>query len=698
MQEDLFDDISDAEWDEGTSTDEDSDGEDAVPASYEDFEAALSAAAPLKKPKGSNREGSVTLRLADLPRRPRAPPPAQLVQKPVARPGMAEAAQPLPPPPPPQLAGPPKPRSPEQLPAVPVAPPPLLKKPPGEVKKAVVAKKPPPPPPPPVELMKAPVKPVPAAAVVPAPVAASIPPPVVSITPPPAVSITPPPPAAAAIARPPPIPQPVAPIPSKVVVVVPSEPLGVAPVAAVVKEETTTAVAPVEEVAEKKEEVEEKGAVQQVTTASTTVATITPTTKEVTTTATIINKPAPPPSPPSQSRTSKREQPQKDNERFDRRARSLTAAEALRSGGNGSGGVPGQTQVSVWQINAAGVLVSEENGDIFGFIPLTELSHAHVSAVLAEEKRILAENPVAERSVGRRAAMSILRNQQFLVQVLAVDRDSGHVILSERAADRSLARLSPQTLSPEVLALAATMVGELVTARIRNVRPFGVFLDFMLGELPAFGLVHTSEISWDTLSSSPALTLTAGQEITARLTHVDISKGRIFLSIRRATANPLLQTLDSLLSSSVIPRYDTTTTTTTTTDSTTNRDGGVMPVERQTLDAAVDVRPFMGDMDVAVKFAESVLEVEGVISAELGSRLEGRASSPGVEIYMAKDATTTTSSSSGGSGDDEGPTTYKLVLRQGRDVQEVKVLSTLQRAALREVAAELVAGLRTESQ
>ena len=127
-----------------------------------------------------------------------------------------------------------------------------------------------------------------------------------------------------------------------------------------------------------------------------------------------------------------------------------------------------------------------------------------------------------------------------------------------------------------------------------------------------------------------------------------------------------------------------------------------MPVERQTLDAAVDVRPFMGDMDVAVKFAESVLEVEGVISAELGSRLEGRASSPGVEIYMAKDATTTTtttsSSSSGGSGDDEGPTTYKLVLRQGRDVQEVKVLSTLQRAALREVAAELVAGLRTESQ
>lgn len=391
----------------------------------------------------------------------------------------------------------------------------------------------------------------------------------------------------------------------------------------------------------------------------------------------------------------------RDRERAARHIRSLEIASALQESN-------GQTEVKVWQVNAAGLLVTSADG-LTGFIPLTEMSHKHAAAVLTEERRLSALPEAVEGPALRRAAMSILKDLTFLVEVIALDKEAGRVILSERAAVRSMATRPSEAPSSAALSLAAAAVGQLVPARIRSVRPFGVFVDFPLKnedgtDEMAFGLVHSSELSWDAYPTSsqnggapsgaapnsktsqqigvPGALFIPGQQVTARLTHVDFAKGRIFLSIKRATPNPLLETLDSLLANAGgTPAV-----------ANDGASASAVPGPRQTMDASVDVRPLLGDLEVAQKFAEAVVETEGVVSATLGVRLESRASSPDVEVYMAKE-----SAVSEGEDDGKAPKVYKLVLRKGRDVQEVEVACMLDRASLRELAAATVAKIGADA-
>jgi hypothetical protein len=627
-------DISDEEWDQGASTDEETVvvEQNLPPPTYEEFEAALRGGSNSsgKSKAKAKQGGSISFNLRDIPKKP------SLVGKPTARPGMQEAAQPPPPPPPPTLGTRPRPRDGFVEPTV------VSKPPPPRVVKNVepVPKKEPPPPPP---LMAAPTKP--------------------QLVPPPAALVTVPAPA------------PVAKIEEPAAAPTITEPVAVAP------------------------------------------APVPPASKPQLSSKPPLPSPAPaaqsplkPPSPQYETTASGTDRGAL------RRARSVQLALDLQAS-------KGQVTVKVWQTNAAGVLVSNDKAEITGFIPLTELSHVHASAILKEERRIRASivdnnsnnkdtNTSDATATGatttaapapsegpaiRRAAMGILRDQEFLVEVIAVDKESGRVIFSEKAAAQTMST-ERLVVSPEGLAAAAQSIGSLVECRVRSVRPFGLFVDFPLKlesgqEELGIGLVHSSELSWDnalpasvsgksrkqgvSFSSSGEGQLAdfaPGQVVTARLTHVDPRKARIFLSIRRATPNPLLETLDSLLAST-----------------SSGGAGATMPGAsasgpRQTLDAAVDIRPLVGDLEVAQQFAEAVVEVEGVISATLGVRLESRASSPDVEVYMAKET-----GEEGASSDSQGAKMYRLVIRCGVDVQEVEIKCVLDRIAVRELAAATVA-------
>jgi len=217
------------------------------------------------------------------------------------------------------------------------------------------------------------------------------------------------------------------------------------------------------------------------------------------------------------------------------------------------------------------------------------------------------------------------------------------------------------------------------------VREFGVFVDFALpveGGVTemAFGLVHSSELAaWDqgagmmtkgggTDALDPTDLMRPWQHVKAKLMHVDFKKGRIFLSIRRADPNPLLETLDSLLAGT-----------------SSRPEGPTLKTlnPRHPMDVSTDLRPLIGDLEVAVKFAQEVAATEGVTRATLGARVHSRASSQDVEVYLAK--------ADGASGLEGGfHATYKIVLRKGMDVQEVEVESSLERNAVRALAAETV--------
>ena len=82
---------------------------------------------------------------------------------------------------------------------------------------------------------------------------------------------------------------------------------------------------------------------------------------------------------------------------------------------------------------------------------------------------------------------------------------------------------------------------------VTNITEFGVFVTFSLPNIDGnlVGLVYVSEVSWD---PNEDVGLETGQARKAKLIHVDTTKKHVFLSFKRTTPNPLLETLDTLLS------------------------------------------------------------------------------------------------------------------------------------------------------
>ncbi|PRW59921.1 30S ribosomal chloroplastic [Chlorella sorokiniana] len=402
--------------------------------------------------------------------------------------------------------------------------------------------------------------------------------------------------------------------------------------------------------------------------------------------------------------------------------------------------------LTVWQINSAGVLV--RNKDLSGFIPSSLLSPLNVAAVLEAERPLLAAaaagaivaqletqgqpgqsadgadlDPATRAAARRQALEAVLLGRQVTAQVVSVDAASGRVVLSERAAvsawkERGVKATPPSSAELQV---AAGMLGEVVDATVVHVKPFGAFLEFQ-AELPSFmggtaadseravlvGLVHRSEVSWDP-EVSIADALQIGQQVKAKLLHVDAAKARIFLSIRRTTANPLLETLDSLVTSAAAAASAGGSSSSAGVGGR-GADAGSEGAPAAAPAAPLDERPLLGDLPEAVRFCELMVEVGrgAVLSATPGVRLQSRAASQELEVYLAKDASAgigAAVAAAGGAAEPAaaaavpGPpdaSTFNLVLRCARTVQEVAVQATCSRDEVRQLIAASISQLAAE--
>ncbi len=88
----------------------------------------------------------------------------------------------------------------------------------------------------------------------------------------------------------------------------------------------------------------------------------------------------------------------------------------------------------------------------------------------------------------------------------------------QNSMNAAIARIKGIVAQPEI--------GEVYTGKVKNIMPFGAFVEFMPGK---DGLLHISEIKWERLENMEGV-LEPGEEITVKLIDVDKKTGKFKLS------------------------------------------------------------------------------------------------------------------------------------------------------------------------
>jgi small subunit ribosomal protein S1 len=112
------------------------------------------------------------------------------------------------------------------------------------------------------------------------------------------------------------------------------------------------------------------------------------------------------------------------------------------------------------------------------------------------------------------------------VEAIVSELDLGQrrISLSLRQADRN----------PWEELLVSHPVGSVVEGKVRNLTEFGAFVQ-ITEEID--GLVHVSDMSWTKRVKHPSEVLNRGDELTARITNIDVENQRVSLSIKEFLPN-----------------------------------------------------------------------------------------------------------------------------------------------------------------
>jgi polyribonucleotide nucleotidyltransferase len=89
---------------------------------------------------------------------------------------------------------------------------------------------------------------------------------------------------------------------------------------------------------------------------------------------------------------------------------------------------------------------------------------------------------------------------------------------SKESLDSAMGRIKGIVAQPEI--------GEIYTGKVKNIMPFGAFIEFMPGK---DGLLHISEIKWERIENMDGI-LEAGEEIQVKLVDIDKKTGKFRLS------------------------------------------------------------------------------------------------------------------------------------------------------------------------
>ncbi len=171
-----------------------------------------------------------------------------------------------------------------------------------------------------------------------------------------------------------------------------------------------------------------------------------------------------------------------------------------------------KVEVTVKDTTKAGYLVDTAFG-ISGFLPQSHISHS---------------------------SEGIAPGQQLQVTVLELNRKDNKAIFSQKKS------LSAEDFGKLVKQFK---VGEKVSVTITNVTPFGIFVALPVPKAESDGndlegFIHISETSWDKVADITG-TYSAGEKLEAVLTRFDAETRRVSLSIKRLTADPFEELMET---------------------------------------------------------------------------------------------------------------------------------------------------------
>ncbi|GAB4130234.1 MAG: polyribonucleotide nucleotidyltransferase [Raineya sp.] len=105
--------------------------------------------------------------------------------------------------------------------------------------------------------------------------------------------------------------------------------------------------------------------------------------------------------------------------------------------------------------------------------------------------------------------------------IIEEKEDGGYVNIfatNEKSLQKAISRIKGIVAVPEI--------GEIYTGKVKNIQPFGAFIEFMPGK---DGLLHISEIKWERLEKVEDV-LEIGEEVTVKLIEIDKKTGKYKLS------------------------------------------------------------------------------------------------------------------------------------------------------------------------
>jgi predicted RNA-binding protein with RPS1 domain len=265
--------------------------------------------------------------------------------------------------------------------------------------------------------------------------------------------------------------------------------------------------------------------------------------------------------------------------------------------------------------NRGGVVV-RLNKDLTGFVPLSQIDPARVPAHAADAPM--------------EAVLAALVGQPMRAAILELNADKGTVVLSEKSAAAAAE-------------MASLSVGAVRTGTVKKLTEYGAFVELLGADGRPHGvegLLHISELSWSRVRH-PQDVLAQGQRLSVKIVALDPATGRIGLSLRQLAADPLLETLDTILPVSLRDELDA---------------GGAGGEN-----GAANELPLPGLLEIC----EALRGMGGVEAVTLGRQArEQRVVSQDLELWLTNDKVA------------DG---YNLVARAGRQVQEVHVKTALLR-------------------
>ncbi|KAL2643731.1 hypothetical protein R1flu_011318 [Riccia fluitans] len=221
----------------------------------------------------------------------------------------------------------------------------------------------------------------------------------------------------------------------------------------------------------------------------------------------------------------------------------------------------------------------------------------------------------------RAATLSLLVGQKAKVIVTSVDKTLRQLRFSEKQAEGEGQELSQR----KITLMESLNVGDVVTCEVKKITTFGAFVD--LQGVPA--LIHSSELSWNR-NIDPLSVLQVGQEVKVKVCKLDRFLQRINLSLKLMQPDPLLETLESLVSS----------------------EGADL------IGTAAVVESQVEENEELIRFVRKLETVPEIAAVSTGRRVRGAALAPAFQIYLSGPL-------------DRG---YKLLARFGNEVQEVLIL------------------------